>query len=119
MWPIRSQFLSKANDKCERGTVVWFPKITDDTNLRPRNGWRNVVSNEGKTITTTYAGDRLKSEVEIVASRYADNDHIVFVKGAKTGELEFFGIFFCAKKDDVRSYTRITDVINTEDWQRR
>ena len=118
MWPRNAPFLTKSNDNRARGTVVWFPKITDDPNSHPRNGWQNLVSNGGKTITTTYVGSRARPEVEKVASRYADNDHIVFVRDAKTGKLEFFGVFSCSKKGDVRTYTRIADVVNTADWQR-
>ena len=119
VWPRSAPFLAKSNDKRAQGTVVWFPKMTDDHNSRPRNGWQNLVSNRGKTITTTYVGPRARSEVENVASRFADNDHIVFVKSETTGELEFFGVFSCSKKGNVRTYTRKSDEINTADWQRR
>ena len=119
VWPQSSPFLSNPNDKCLRETVVWFPKITDDPKACTSNGWLNVVSDDGKSITTTYIGDKSESEVEIVAARYVGKDHIVFVKDATTDELVFFGVFSCSKKGNVRMYTRIAEDVNTADWQRR
>lgn len=120
VWPKGEPFLVNTKDKSRDASVVWFPVVTDDSNVMPKSGWLNLANKDRSVITTTYVGDKPLDEVENVASRYVGMNHIVFARWQKPDAgLEFLGVYSCTKKDHVRTYRRIADAIDTSEWERR
>ena len=112
-WPSGVPFLKKNFE-----ALVWFPTIADSATERVAGDWRNVVNEDRSVITTEYVGKRQLQDVIEDISSLIGKLHIVFAKKRTDSEREFYGIYTSEIKGDKLVYRRISDSIETLDWQR-
>lgn len=119
VWPVGNPFLVNRQTNEAMEAVVWFPSVTEEREAVPKGDWRNVVMNDGSHITTTYMGARPLTEVEELAGRYLGKLHIVFARYEENAEdFVSLGIYSCSMVDNVRTFMRVADTIETMDWIR-